>query len=150
MTTDERADETVAEVSVRTDDSEEYERTAVATARVEGPDGPLWVWRRYEGLPRHNDVVAPDAVDSEDALLERPDEVHVRTKWYEADDAPADGADAEGADPGDDGPDEYVRDAHETWRPDDPAVLGDPDAFRVAAWEHALATLGSDPTGGEE
>lgn len=146
MTTDEPADGTVAEVSVRTDDSDEWERTAIATARVEGADGPLRAWRRYEALPRHNDVVAPGEIDVEDALVERPDEVHVHTKWYETGEAPADaGEEDEAAAPSTSGgePDEYVRDAHETWRPDDPAVLGDPDAFRAAARDHALATLGA-------
>lgn len=154
MTTDETADGTVAEVSVRTDDSDEWERTAIATARVTGTDGPRRVWRRYEALPRHNDVVAPDAIDVEDGLVERPDEVHVHTKWYETDEPPEDDGDENrAASPptsGDesDESDEYLRDAHETWRPEDPTVLGDPDAFRAAVRDHALATLGAtaDPT----
>lgn len=155
MNTDEPADGTAVDVSVRTDDGDEYERTVIATARVEGTDGQLRVWRRYEALPRHNDVVAPDAIDVEDGLVERPDEVHVHTKWYEAAVSTEDGGGNEesGADPAgaDAAAGEYVRDAHETWRPDDPAILGDPDAFCAAARDHALATMGAaaDPTSDE-
>lgn len=135
MTNDDDSDVTVADLAVRPDESDEYELVAVATARVDGPDGQATVRRRYEALPRHNDVVDRTAVDVNDELVDRPDVVHVHAKWYAGD-----RRSSEGGDDGEDGS-TYLRDAHETWRPDDPTILADAAAFRDAVREHLLATV---------
>lgn len=111
---------TLADVALEQTDSREYERAVVATATLEGPAGRVRIRREYEALPRHNDVVDRNATNVDDELVDDPDAVHVHTTLRE------------------DG--EYRGDAHETWRPDDPAILGDPSAFRAAARSHLRET----------
>lgn len=105
-------------------ESREYERAVAATARFDGSQGPLSIRRTYEALPLHNDVVHPEGADSNDELLDRPDAVHVHTRYYRPED------DRE----------TYFLDRHETWRLD-PAVLGDAGRFRAACERHHLADL---------
>jgi hypothetical protein len=109
-------------------ENREYERAVAATARLDGPAGPLVVRRTYEALPFHNDVVHPEGADSNDAFLDRPDAVHVYTRYYRPDE--------EG--------DDYFLDRHETWRLDDPAILGEPAQFRTACERHHLADLAAE------
>lgn len=113
---------------LRAAENREYERAVAATARLDGPAGPLVVRRTYEALPFHNDVVHPEGADSNDELLDRPDAVHVYTRYYR---------------PGRAG-DDYFLDRHETWRLDDPAILGEPERFRAACERHHLADLASE------
>lgn len=113
-------DVTLADVDIEQVDSREYDRAVVATATVTGPEDGIDVRREYEALPRHNDVVDRTDPNVDDELVDRPDEVHVHTTLA------------------DDG--EYAGDEHETWRPEDPSVLGDPTAFRAACREHFRAT----------
>lgn len=108
-------------------ESREYERAVAATVRLDGPAGFLAVRRTYEALPFHNDVVHREGADSNDELLDRPDAVHVHTRYYR---------------PGERG-DEYFLDRHETWRLD-PATLGDPAHFRAACERHHLADLATE------
>lgn len=108
-------------------ENREYERAVTATARLDGPAGTLSVRRTYEALPFHNDVLDPEGADSNDEFLDRPDAVHVHTRYYR---------------PGEDRED-YVRDRHETWRLD-PATLGDPTHFRAACERHHLADLAAE------
>lgn len=96
--TDEPAPTTdVSAVEVRPVASQEYELAAVATATIDGPTGEVHIQRGYEALPRHNDVVDPDAVDSNDQLVDRSDAVHVHTQFFT-------GGETE----------EYVLDSHDT------------------------------------
>ena len=104
-------------------DSAEYEYAVVASATLDGPRGPVVVERRYEGLPRHNDELDRDAVDSNDDLVDRPDAVHVHTRFYAA------------------GRERYLGDEHASWRPEDPSMLSDADAFREACRAHFLDAL---------
>lgn len=122
------------ESDLRDAESREYERSVAATVRLSGPAGPLVVRRTYEALPFHNDVVYPEGADSNDALLDRPDAVHVHTRYYRPD---------EDDEIGDDEGDDYFLDRHETWRLD-PATLGDPARFRAACERHHLADLASE------
>ena len=124
--TPDRCDLVCANVTVTPASSREYEFSAVATADVSSGDGAFRLRRRYEGLPRHNDVVDLDAVDSNDELVDRPDAIHVHTTVFAVDD------DRE----------EYLLDEHESWRPPDPAALGDDDAFLAACRDHHLAGIG--------
>lgn len=113
---------TLADVALEQAESREYERVVVATATLEGPAGRVRIRRTYEALPRHNDVVDRTAANVDDELVDRPDAVHVYTTVRENG--------------------EYRGDSHETWRPDDPGVLADPTAFRVACRDHLRATAG--------
>ena len=96
-------------------ESDEYEFAMEATATVEGPEGRLLVRRRYEALPYHNDELYPEGADSNDERTDRPDEVQVHTRFYALSD--------EGSpdDP------EYFGDEHDSWTPERPEALGDPD-----------------------
>lgn len=120
--TDNDTDVTVGDLTVDGVDSREYDYAAVVDATVSGPSGQIVVERRYEGLPRHNDVIEPDVVDENDRLLDRPDAVHVHTKFY-ADD------------------DRYLGDAHDAWVPADRAALSDEGAFRDACRSHFETTV---------
>lgn len=113
------ADVTISDLTVDGVDSREYDYVVVVRATVTGPSGPLVVERRYEGLPRHNDVLERDAVDENDELLDRPDAVHVHTKFYGG---------SEG--------DAYLSDAHDAWLPEDRSVLSEAMTFRDASREH--------------
>lgn len=117
MTRDSDPDVTVDDLTVDAVDTPEYDYAVVARATVDGRSGPLVLERRYEGLPRHNDVLDRDAVDENDELLDRPDAVHVHTTFY-----------------GEDG-DEYLGDDHDAWIPEDPSVLRGEEAFRAAVRE---------------
>lgn len=114
----------VEDVGIEAVPSREYERSAVAVATVDGPAGRLRVRRRYEALPRHNDVVDRPAIDSNDEYVDRPDAVHVHTRLYAVDD---------GA---------YVLDDHDTWTPEEVSVLGDADAFLAACRAHHVGDVG--------
>ena len=111
------ADVTVGDESISAVDSDEYDFAVAVSATLDGPAGPLRLKRRYEALPRHNDVLDRDAVDSNDELVDRPDAVHVHTRFYAGTD------------------DDYLGDAHEVWRPDASALV-DADAFLAACREH--------------
>lgn len=113
-------------VEITAEPSREYGHAAVATATIHDCGEEFRVRRRYEGLPFHNDVVDPDAVDSNDEMIDRPDEIHVHTRVSTVD------ADRE----------TYLVDQHETWRPPDSTALGDGGAFLAACREHHLAGLG--------
>lgn len=134
MSPEDPAGATSVDVSLRPVESSEYELAVEATAQVQGSAGEELLRHRYEALPRHNDVVATGTPDANDALVDRPDAVHVHTRYYDGE------------------TEEYEGDAHETWRPDDPTVLSDPSAFRAAVRDHVLDSLpereGSD--GGRE
>ncbi|WP_227355235.1 hypothetical protein [Haladaptatus salinisoli] len=109
-------------------ESSEHEFAMRATATVDGPEGRLTVRRQYDALPYHNDVVYPDDPDSNDERVERPDEIHVHTKFYAASDDPDEADEAD-----------YFADVHETWTPEDAAVLGDEDELARRCTEHHLA-----------
>ena len=113
MTPDD-ADVTVADLTVTPVDDREYDFAVVARATLDGPAGPLRVRRRYEALPRHNDVLDAAGADGNDELVDRPDAVHVHTKFYAGDG------------------ESYLGDAHDGWLPPDRSVLGDADAFAAA------------------
>lgn len=114
--TDHGTDVTVADLTVERVDSDEYDYAVAVRARLDGPSGPRAVRRRYEALPRHNDVLAGDAVDSNDELTDRPDEVHVHTRYYDGE--------------------AYRGDRHDAWRPTDASILSDEERFRDACREH--------------
>lgn len=120
----------VRSLSVTPGDDREYERAVSAEATLTGPRGEVRIDRRYEALPRRNDVVAPEAVESNDELLAAADAVHVYTKWF------VDGS--------------YVRDDHETWEPADPSVLADDVAFETACREHVERTAARTYAAGVE
>ena len=101
----------------------EYELAGEATATVDGPDGELTIRRRYEALPRHNDVVYPDGVDSNDEFVDRPDAVHVHTKCLRSTDED----------------EEYLLDVHDTVRPDDISVLAGTESFLEVCRERYFA-----------
>lgn len=120
--TDEGAAETaITDVTVQLVPTSEYEVAAVATAVVHGPAGAVRIRRRYEALPRHNDVVDSGRVDSNDQLVGRSDAVHVHTRLYDVE---------EGA---------YLRDAHDTWTPDRLSILEDPETFLAACRDHHVS-----------
>ena len=119
------------ESGLRDVENREYERSVAATARLDGPAGPLVVRRSYEALPLHNDVVHPEGADSNDEFLDRPDAVHVHTRYYHPNED-------------EDGEDDYFLDRHETWRLVDPATLGDTERFHTACERHHLADLASE------
>lgn len=110
-------------------ESVEWDLSVTASARLTGPRGTLRIDRRYHGLPRHNDVVDPDAADSNDELLDGPDELYVHSKYYLVGDGRAD---------------DYFLDRHETWRPDDPDAIADESAFLAACEAHHLADLAAE------
>jgi hypothetical protein len=110
----------VQSLSITPGDDTEYERAVQVDATLTGPRGEVRIDRRYEALPRHNDVVDPGAVDSNDELLAQADAVHVYTKWF-VDDA-------------------YVGDDHDIWEHADPSVLTDDAAFTSASREHVERT----------
>lgn len=114
----------VTDLSIEPGQNREYELVAVVTAEVDGPEGPLRLHRRYEALPRQNDVVEGDEVDSNDEYLDRPDEVHVHTQYATAD-----------------APGQFFLDAHDTWRPGDTAALQAGEPFLDACRDHLEADV---------
>lgn len=103
----------------------EYEFACRARLLLDGPAGPVLVVADYQALPRHNDVVAPGAVDANDELLDRPDAVHVHVRWHGLVD----------------GRWSYLRDAHESWRPRPASVLESADRFEAACRAHLLGDV---------
>jgi hypothetical protein len=83
----------------------EYDFALVTVSTVDGPDGKIRVCERFEALPRHNDVVAPIAVDSNDVLVARPDKIRIHTKCYRLYETPGESEER------------YLFDRHETWHP---------------------------------
>lgn len=121
MVTDGGTDDVrIGDVTVRHVDTREYDFAVVASAVLDGTAGLLHLERRYEALPRHNDVLEREAVDSNDELLDRPDAVHLHTRYY-----------------GERG--DYLGDAHASWRPDRSALVG-PGAFLDACRDHFRET----------
>ena len=108
-------------------ESSEYGFAMEATAIVEGPAGRLLVRRRYEALPYHNDDLYPEGADSNDGRTDRPNEIHVHTRFYTS----------SGDDSGHDS--DYFGDAHESWMPERAAVLGNPDELANLCRAHHLA-----------
>lgn len=113
------------DVCTRAVDSREYELAVVVAATIRGPDGALRIRRRYEALPRHNDVVDPESIDSNDEYVDRPDTIHVHATYR----VPRGGRD------------EYVSDEHDLWRPADLSSFGSPEAFLDACRSHHLAHI---------
>ncbi|WP_227375880.1 hypothetical protein [Haladaptatus halobius] len=108
-------------------ESSEHEFAMRATATIDGPAGRLAVRRQYDALPYHNDVVYPDGPDSNDERVERPNEIHVHTRFYAV------------SDDSDDDEAEYFADAHETWTSEEPTVLSDADELARLCTDHHLA-----------
>lgn len=114
----------VSDIEVRPAASQEYELAAVATATIEGPAGEVHIRRRYEALPRHNDAVDSDTMNSNDELVNSSDMIHVHTRYYMGDEA-----------------EDYVLDSHDTWTPE-LSVLEEPAAFLAACHDHHIGDAG--------
>lgn len=128
MTDDDPGDVTVLETKTAPAESAEYDRAMTAEATVTGPQGPVRVRRRYNALPRHNDVVERSGADSNDELLARADEIYVHSKFYTVTD------DEE----------EYFRDRHDTWRPTDSRAIGSEATFLELCRDHHRRNLQPD------
>lgn len=121
----ERLDESIQPV-----ESREYELAVATMAHLQGPAGGLTIRRTYEALPRHNDECYRDGADSNDGLVDRPDAIHVHTRYYRPE--------REGE------TETYFLDRHETWRLDEPGVLGDAERFLAACADHHLTDLSAE------
>lgn len=117
----------VLESDVRGIESREYELAAVATVRLDGPFGERSIRRSYEALPRHNDTVHREGANSNDDFLDRPDAVHVHSKYYRF----AGGEET------------YLGDRHEIWQVDLDRLV-DAELFLATCEDHHHADLESE------